>query len=72
MIKFICAFGRNAFGLSLVPVTYRDTYNAIVNAGNQPSDRQREDAMNNPDGWDYIATMDKARTFCEGGTVQFA
>lgn len=69
MIKFICAFGVNAFGLSLVPVTFMDTYRA---KGNQASEREREDAMNNPDGTDFVATLAKARGLCEGGTVQFA
>jgi hypothetical protein len=69
MIKFICAFGANAFGLSLVPVTYMETY---LSKGKEATEREYLDAMSKPNDTDYVATLKKARDMCEGGTVQFA
>lgn len=72
MIKFLCAFGANAFSMQLVPITHAEVARMRLNAGEQPTDREYQDAYDNPNGWSYIETLKKAASICDGGTVQFA
>jgi hypothetical protein len=67
MMKTIVSFGaNNTFSLDVAPVSNREH---LQNHLGQVSEADAIAANTNPDGMHFKATLDKAKSYCEGGTV---